>query len=211
MDTALRHHSSVCSRRLGSGGLAAWRCLRWCTVVALILGLMTGMQPCLAARAASIAAEQAAHPLHGMNDQLGEVKPRTQQQQAGTVGSSSGRRRQGGGIRLLGTTHQGYLDVSPEEGSKMFFTYFEAKEATDDVATRPIILWLQVRSGRHAVRRRGGVPSRWACARGVGHRIRWVQGGVLRACPVHVCSLGRTHCLVNSAGHGTTCCAQHST
>lgn len=38
-------------------------------------------------------------------------------------------------------THSGYLDVNKQDGSKIFYTYYEAQEVKKGC---PILLWLQV-------------------------------------------------------------------
>lgn len=48
-------------------------------------------------------------------------------------------------LSLPVVTHSGYLDVSKDDGSQIFYTFYEAQEQNDDDA--PIILWLQVSGG----------------------------------------------------------------
>ena len=43
---------------------------------------------------------------------------------------------------LPNVTHSGYLAVSKEDGSRIFYTYYESQGKTDH--TTPVILWLQV-------------------------------------------------------------------
>jgi len=44
---------------------------------------------------------------------------------------------------LPNVTHSGYLEVDKEDGSHIFYTYYEAQGKVDK--NTPILLWLQVR------------------------------------------------------------------
>jgi hypothetical protein len=44
---------------------------------------------------------------------------------------------------LPNVTHSGYLEVDKEDGSQIFYTYYEAQEKVDK--DTPVLLWLQVK------------------------------------------------------------------
>ena len=48
-----------------------------------------------------------------------------------------------GDLVLPNVTHSGYLPIDPEDGSRMFYAYYEAQRGAG--ANVPIILWLEVR------------------------------------------------------------------
>ena len=41
-------------------------------------------------------------------------------------------------------TRSGYLDVKTDTASSLFYTYYEALDAADELSKTPIVLWLQV-------------------------------------------------------------------
>ncbi|KIY98954.1 hypothetical protein MNEG_9011, partial [Monoraphidium neglectum] len=47
------------------------------------------------------------------------------------------------GVDILHPTSSGYLTASQENGSELFYVFFEAEEPEGDLETTPIVLWLQ--------------------------------------------------------------------
>ena len=56
---------------------------------------------------------------------------------------SPGASARSGDLVLPNVTHSGYLPIDPEDGSSMFYAYYEAQRSVG--AGVPIILWLEMR------------------------------------------------------------------
>jgi hypothetical protein len=109
--------------------------------------LAASLMMMLAALAAAGTSAAAAPLLGAPRRTAGSRLPPPSSSSSGAADNTNGGGSGGGKRRakdLLHPTSSGYLTASEENGSELFYVFFEAEEPDGPIETTPIVMWLQV-------------------------------------------------------------------